>query len=222
MIGDESSYSLPARSMSNPHLSIWPQPDTYGGGANWTGSNAEVHHNSGIMNHWFYILSVGKSGINGIGNAYNVTGIGISKAEKIAYRSLTVYMTSGTNFANARTHAIQAATDLYGVCSREMMSVTNAWHAVGVGSQYTMSVVNFTNQPPVSTNKTVENNCGDINIQNVTVTSGATLTLKAAGNINVQDVTVNNNSKLILDAVGKVNIGINFKVELGSIWKIIK
>jgi Zn-dependent metalloprotease len=32
-----------------------------------------VHTNSGVLNHWFYILSVGKSGTNDIGSSYNVT-----------------------------------------------------------------------------------------------------------------------------------------------------
>jgi Zn-dependent metalloprotease len=136
LIGDEID-TPPLRNMSNPHLSSPPQPDTYGGGPNWTGPNAGVHTNSGIMNHWFYILSVGKSGTNGIGNAYNVTGIGISKAEKIAYRALAVYMTSGTSFANARTHTIQAAIDLFGDCTPEVEGVTNAWYAVGVGNLFT-------------------------------------------------------------------------------------
>jgi len=206
------------RSLMNPH--DYNQPDTYGGGLYWTGPNAEVHTNSGIMNHWFYMLSVGKSGTNGIGNAYNVTGIGISKAEKIAYRALTVYMTSGTNFSNARTHTIQAATDLYGACSREVMSVTNAWHAVGVGNQYTMSVVNFP-YPTVSNSQTFKNNCGDINMQNVVVTgNNVVLTLEAAGNINVQNVKVQNGAKLILDAAGEVNIINDFDVDLGSEFEI--
>jgi hypothetical protein len=107
-------------------------------------------------------------------------------------------MTANTNFANARTYTIQAAIDLYGVCSREVMSVTNAWYAVGVGSQYTMSVVNFTNQI-VTTNKTIINNCGDINVQNVKVQNGA---------------------KLILGAAGEVNIISDFEVDLGSEFEI--
>ena len=184
------------RSFMNP--SSYGQPDTYGGGTYWTGSNADVHTNSGIMNHWFYILSIGKSGTNGIGNAYNVTGIGISKAEKIVYRAETVYMTANTNFANARTHTIQAAIDLYGACSSEVVSVTNAWYAVGVGSQFTSTSVNFTNQI-VTTNTTVTS-CGDINVQNVKVQNGA---------------------KLILDAAGEVNIISDFDVELGSEFEIV-
>ena len=132
-----SDLGTNVRSFINPNLSTPPQPDTYGGGAYWSGSNGGAHHNAGIMSHWFYILCEGKSGTNGIGNAYNVTGIGISKAEKIAYRALAVYMTGHTTFADARTHTIQAAIDLYGHCSPEVIGVANAWHAVGVGNAIT-------------------------------------------------------------------------------------
>jgi hypothetical protein len=33
------------------------------------------------IDHWFYILAVGKSGTNDIGSVYNVTGITVAKAE---------------------------------------------------------------------------------------------------------------------------------------------
>jgi subtilisin family serine protease len=77
--------------------------------------------------------------------------------------------------------------------------------------------INFTT-PTVSTTQTVTG--GNINVQNVTVTSGATLTIKANCDINVQGVTVKNNSKLILDASGKVNIIKDFDVQLGSEFEI--
>ena len=76
---------------------------------------------------------------------------------------------------------------------------------------------NFTT-PTVSTTQTVTG--GNINVQNVTVTSGATLTIKAECNINVQGVIVKNNSKLILDAGGEVNIISDFDVQLGSEFEI--
>jgi hypothetical protein len=59
------------------------------------------------------------------------------------------------------------------------------------------TTVYFTNQT-VTTDTTVTS-CGDINVQNVTVTNGATLTLEAGG---------------------EVNIGSNFEVELGSEFEI--
>ena len=58
--------------------------------------------------------------------------------------------------------------------------------------------------------------CGNINVQYVTVTNGATLTLEAAGNIDIQDMIVINNSSLIIDAAGEVTIWRDFEVELGS------
>ncbi len=124
------------RSMKDPKSE--GQPDTYGG-TNWysgTADNGGVHTNSGVANYWYYLISVGGSGTNDNGDAYNVTGIGIDKAGKIVYRAESVYMTSTTNYADARDYTIQAAKDLYGAGSDEEKTVTNAWYAVGVGSPY--------------------------------------------------------------------------------------
>ncbi|MCC6182085.1 MAG: PKD domain-containing protein, partial [Bacteroidia bacterium] len=41
------------------------------------------------------------------------------------------------DYANVRVCTIQAAKDLYGACSNEVIQTTNAWYAVGVGAQYT-------------------------------------------------------------------------------------
>jgi bacillolysin len=134
---------LSLRSMSNPKSE--GQPDTYGG-TNWTSqtkcrptSNNDqcgVHNNSGVLNHWFYILTEGKTGTNDLGSSYSITGIGIDKAAKITYRMESVYMTSSSTYANARTYGIQAATDLYGAGSLEVIATTNAFYAVGVGTAY--------------------------------------------------------------------------------------
>jgi len=93
-----------------------------------------VHTNSGVLNHWYYILTVGKSGTNEGGGVYSVTGVGIDAAAKITYRMESVYMTAGSTYAQARSFAIQAATDLYGAGSAQVTAVTNAWFAVGVGA----------------------------------------------------------------------------------------
>ncbi|MCR5888403.1 M4 family metallopeptidase [Hymenobacter sp. J193] len=137
LIGEDIDKQRPSlRSMSNPNAE--GQPDTYKG-TNWysgSGDNGGVHYNSGVLNHWFYRLSVGGSGTNDIGSAFSVAGIGIDKAARIAYRTETVYLTSSSNYAAARTGSIQAAKDLYGAGSAEEQAVTNAWYAVGVGAAY--------------------------------------------------------------------------------------
>ena len=95
----------------------------------------------------------------------------------------------------------------------------NAYKAVQAACATTSSTVNFISQPPVTSNRTIIS-CGDINIQNVTITNSATLTLQAVGNINVQNVKVQNNAKLILDARGEVNVISDFDVDLGSEFEI--
>jgi bacillolysin len=134
---------LSLRSMSNPKAE--GQPDTYGG-TNWKNPNCGfpfsfndycgVHTNSGVLNHWFYILSVGKSGTNDKGNSYAVTGITIDKAAKITFRLESIYLTANSTYADARTYGIQSATDLYGAGSAEVIATTNAFYAVGVGAAY--------------------------------------------------------------------------------------
>jgi bacillolysin len=141
---------LSLRSMSNPKTEN--QPDTYKGLKWYTGTadSGGVHTNSGVLNHWFYILSVGKSGTNDIGSAYNVTGITIDKAAKIAYRLESVYLTANSTYASARTSGIQSAIDLYGAGSAEVIATTNAFYAVGVGAAYAGSADTVAPSVPAS------------------------------------------------------------------------
>ncbi len=120
------------RYMNNPNLA--GDPDTYLG-TNWytgTGDNGGVHTNSGVLNYWYYLLVNGGSGTNDVGFAFNVSGIGITKARAIAYRTNSFYLTSSSDYADAAFYALQSANDLYGTCSPEALAVKNAWDAVGV------------------------------------------------------------------------------------------
>jgi len=133
------------RSMSNPNAKN--QPDTYLGTYWYSGpnDNGGVHTNSGVLNYWFYLLSVGGAGINDNNQQFNVSGISIDSAAKIAYRMLTVYLTNNSNYSDARFYGILSAIDLYGACSPAVISTTNAFHAVGVGNSYVPGVQsNFT------------------------------------------------------------------------------
>ena len=144
----EDLFTSPLRSMNNP-LSRG-NPDTYLG-SNWTSTgdeascvpssgndNCGVHNNSGVLNHWFYILSAGKSGTNNAPapDTYSVTGIGMSKAAQIAYLAERDYLTPNSTYADARIATIAVASSLYCANSPEVMAVTNAWYAVNVGEQY--------------------------------------------------------------------------------------
>lgn len=121
------------RDMSNPNAK--EHPDTYNGDYWYTGNydNGGVHYNSGVQNFWFYLLVEGGNGTNDLGISYNVQGIGLTKAAKIAYRNLTVYLNRYSTYDDAKDGAIGAATDLYGANSNEVLQVRNAWCAVGAG-----------------------------------------------------------------------------------------
>jgi Zn-dependent metalloprotease len=103
----------------------------------WSSSlgSLDVHYSSGPMNRCFYFLSQGASSTSG-SSTYSsylpggMTGIGNTAAAKIVYRALTVYMTSSTNYAGAKTACQKAATDLYGSTSTQYAAVTNAFKAI--------------------------------------------------------------------------------------------
>lgn len=150
------------RSMQNPNM--FSDPDTYMG-KHWKPlngpDNGGVHSNSGVQNFWFYLLVNGGQGINDKGDSYSVPGIGLTKAENIAYRNLTVYLGPSSTYFDAAMMGQIAAEDLYGTCSPEAQATAEAWYAVGVGvpnilkaaftadNDYFCSVpasVNFTNK----------------------------------------------------------------------------
>jgi Zn-dependent metalloprotease len=98
----------------------------------------DVHYSSGPANHFFYLLAEGSGAgpyTDTVGattcNGANVTGIGRAAAQKIWYRALTVYMTSRTNYAGARTATLSAARDL-DATGAWATAVAAAWSAVSV------------------------------------------------------------------------------------------
>ncbi len=99
----------------------------------WSSSvgSLDVHYSSGVANHFFYLLAEGSTGSTTC-NGSTLTGIGRSAAEKIWYRALTVYMTSSTKYAGARTATLSAAADLFGSTSTQYKAVAAAWSAVSV------------------------------------------------------------------------------------------
>ncbi|MCY0977334.1 M4 family metallopeptidase [Chryseobacterium wangxinyae] len=194
------------RSMSNPNSGPAAlgsqQPDTYLGtywAATATGSadNGGIHTNSGVGNFWFYLLSVGGTGTNDSGTNYNVTGITIQKAEKIAYRTLATYLTANSQYTNAYTASKQATVDLYGAGSSELQQVENAWCAVGIGNCASL----------LSVSDTVKSDSDNIKIYPNPVTSGQ---------FTIQTDSKGNGTYEIYDLSGKL-IRSSEKLEKGNV-----
>lgn len=158
LLGEEivnpSSFTC-LRNLQNPNSNTTVEgqhPDTYLG-ASWR-TDGEPHNNSTVLSHWFFLLSQGDIGANDFCNFYSVTGIGITNAAKVAYRTESLYLTSSSNYAAARTGSIQAARDLFGTGSSAEIAVTNAWFAVGVGAAYPSSVLSISGAELICTNAT--------------------------------------------------------------------
>ncbi|QHH72886.1 M4 family peptidase [Leptospira interrogans] len=137
LVGDETVPGGGMRSVSNPKSTtvMSPGPNTYHGDL-WDFEDNEAHTNSLVLSHWFYTLSKGKLGFNDYECTYNVSGIGIEKAERIAYVAL-LFLSSTSGYTSARTYAIIAAKLLYGLFSSEVKSTIDAWDAVAVPAETT-------------------------------------------------------------------------------------
>ncbi|HJU83906.1 MAG TPA: M4 family metallopeptidase [Holophagaceae bacterium] len=133
----ENSWGHPGqalRYMYKPSLD-GSSPDAWSS----TIGSLDVHYSSGPNNRMFYFLARGSSATS-TSDYYTsylpsgMTGIGNDHAARIWWRALSVYMTSSTNYAGARTAALSAASDLYGTTSAEYAAVQNAFHGINVGA----------------------------------------------------------------------------------------
>lgn len=190
-IGEQISAdpNSPLRRMDRPKDQS--NPDTYGG-TNWSDPNCTpnlandecgVHTNSGVINHWFFLLTAGSLNgtrpagmtlnqyyfpnsddeINDLGNTYTVNGVGFDVSENVTFLMETM-LTSTATYAEARTVSIQVATALSGdPCGSMVQSVTNAWYAVGVGGAFVSpctTFYGFVNQPSFTiSEQSVTNDC---------------------------------------------------------------
>ncbi|MBU1878410.1 MAG: M4 family metallopeptidase, partial [Chloroflexi bacterium] len=111
------------RNTANPNED--GDPSHYADRYTGTADNGGVHTNSGIANHWFYLLVNGDQNANPArASGTNVAGIGISAAEQIAFLGFTALPANAT-FCNARAATMAVAG------SREA-NVADAWDEVGV------------------------------------------------------------------------------------------
>jgi Zn-dependent metalloprotease len=111
----------------------WPIAHTYG--TSEYNSNSEAYYRSGVLSHWFYLLSEGGSGTNGLGNSYTVYGLGIETAARLVYfAQAKKYLNGTTTYPLMRTNMMNATDAFFGANSFQSLQVANAWYAVGVGT----------------------------------------------------------------------------------------
>ncbi len=133
VIGESlASVVTPCLSRSLQDPLAFGTPDNYAVRETDSSDNGEVHDNSTIASHAFYLAIEG--GTNRT-SKLPVTGVGAAnreQIEKVFYRGFTQLLPSNATFSLARAATIQAARDLYGAGSAPERAVTQAWTAVGV------------------------------------------------------------------------------------------
>ncbi|MEL7250563.1 MAG: CARDB domain-containing protein [Bacteroidota bacterium] len=150
----EDMEGFGVRFLDNPNADIHPfadngSADTYLGNF-WTGSFQ--HGDGGVVRFWYHLLSEGGSGVNDHGGTYEVQAIGRAAAAEILFDAIAAgAFGASPDFNTARNATIQSALEFANneFCSQAVGSVTNAWHAVGVGDKFypdvSISGLNMTN-----------------------------------------------------------------------------
>ena len=111
------------RNLAAPQLHNHPShyADRYTG----TGDNGGVHINSGIVNHWYYLLvNGGQNAKSAHASGTNVQGIGKWAATQIVFVGFT-HLSQSADFCAARASTIAFAGD-------NKANVADAWDEVGV------------------------------------------------------------------------------------------
>lgn len=89
--------------------------------------NGGVHINSGVQNHWFYLLAHG-----GVFNGVTIAGIGEDDAATILWFAVRFMLGESSEYDDARTATTYMAEWLFGACSQQHISTIRAWNAVEV------------------------------------------------------------------------------------------
>lgn len=137
---DPTTFGDPGKMSDSAYFvcvsSAWTEPGGDSGG---------VHTNSGVPNHAYALMVDG-----GTYNDTSITGIGLTKAAKIQYRALSVYLTSGSGFSDDYHALNQSCTDLVGtlgITAANCTQVTKALQAVEMNTVWPCS--GATKAPPL-------------------------------------------------------------------------
>lgn len=124
--------SRPFRNMADPNLEGHPK---FFKGELWfegEGDNGGVHINSGVLNHWFYLITDGGEVVTEKGDTFNIQGMGMEKAIQIPFLMQRAYLTRTSYYPDAYIAATESAKDIYGEDSEELAIVEMAMNAIGL------------------------------------------------------------------------------------------
>jgi Zn-dependent metalloprotease len=121
-------FAKPFRSMEDPN--IYNNPKMYKG-KHWRDGGG-VHSNSGVLNHWFYLLVNGASGKNELDTAYHVNAMDVQDILDIVFLCQTDYLEPASTYPDMYAYSKLACETLFGKNSPQYTSIVEAWKAVGL------------------------------------------------------------------------------------------
>lgn len=135
-----------------------------------TGDNGGVHINSGIANHWYYLLvNGGQNADPARASGTNVAGVGLADAETIAFLGFTSLPENAT-FCDARSATVA-------VGGAHAANVGDAWDEVGVDSGLCGGGGDPGTPPGAATNPSPANGATSVDVNaNLAWTAGADAT----------------------------------------------
>lgn len=125
---NSSKYASNFRSFSNPN--DYKMPKTYFG-LHWE-SGADVHVNSSVFNHWFYLMVTGGKGVSEAGKNFDIQPIPMFEVLKIVFDCQANYLIPTSSYPNLYEFSKLSCEKIYGKTSKQYLSLIDAWLAVGL------------------------------------------------------------------------------------------
>jgi hypothetical protein len=103
----------------------------------------DVHHNATVLDHWFYIVSKGDSGINSDNCDYSVQPMNsdlktsVTQTSQVLFSALRDYRFNvNSGYEGLADATISAAKATFGADSQQVRSIVGGWYAVNVKEDY--------------------------------------------------------------------------------------
>jgi len=123
-----NKYASNFRSFSNPN--DLEMPKTYFG-LYWK-IGADVHINSSVFNHWFYLMVTGGKGVSEAGKNFDIQPIPMFEVLKIVFDCQANYLIPTSSYPNLYEYSKLSCEKLFGKSSKQYLSLIDAWLAVGL------------------------------------------------------------------------------------------
>jgi Zn-dependent metalloprotease len=123
----KTNYSEDFRSFSDPNRLEMPKAYK---GKFWQ-DYADVHINSSVLNHWYYLLVKGDTAMNEFGKSYSIAKVPFKNVLEVLFLCQTSFLTATSDYVEMKELSLLACEELFGQ-GQIFQSMVEAWRAVNV------------------------------------------------------------------------------------------